>query len=257
VPEGDTIHRAASQLRAVLERAPLVAIAVPRWSGALPQPGETVDAVRAVGKHLVIDFSGGLSLRVHLRMTGRWRVYARGQISERASHAARVLLEVPTHVVACFNAPDVAFSRRDRVAVGHLGPDLCEPDADIDAVVTRIPSRIEPATTIGEALLDQRIACGIGNVYKSEALFAERIDPTSLVVDLPTARRRAAFARAHRQLRENLVRGGPRRTVPEGLAVYGRAGRPCRVCGTAVVRIVQGREQPRSTYYCPTCQTRP
>src|SRR4029079_2173992 len=110
-----------------------------------------------------------------------------GQISERASHAARVLLEVPTHVVACFNAPDVAFSRRDRVAVGHLGPDLCEPDADIDAVVTRIPSRIEPATTIGEALLDQRIACGIGNVYKSEALFAERIDPTSLVVDLPTA----------------------------------------------------------------------
>jgi endonuclease-8 len=257
VPEGDTIHRAALQLRAVLEREPLVAIAVPRWSGALPQPGETIDAVRAIGKHLVVDFSGGLSLRVHLRMTGRWRVYARGEISERASHAARVLLEVPAHVVACFDAPDVAISRRDRVAVGHLGPDLCEPDADIDAVVARIPSRIDPATTIGEALLDQRIAGGIGNVYKSEALFAERIDPTSRVVDLPTARRRAAFARAHRQLRENLRRGGPRRTVPEGLAVYGRAGRPCRVCGAAIVRIVQGREQPRSTYYCPTCQTRP
>ena len=257
MPEGDTIHRAASQLRAVLEQQPLVAISVPRWSGALPQPGETIDDVRAIGKHLVIDFSGGLSLRVHLRMTGRWRVYARGELSERASYAARVVVEVRDHVVACFNAPDVAVTRRDRVAVGHLGPDLCEPDVDLDAVVARIASYVGPATTIGEALLDQRIASGIGNVYKSEALFAERLDPTLPVVDLGAERRRAVFARAHHQLRENLARGGPRRTVPQGLAVYGRAGRPCRVCGTRVVRIVQGGEQPRSTYYCPTCQVRP
>jgi endonuclease-8 len=256
VPEGDTIHRAAAHVRRALEGRDLRAISVPRWSGALPRPGETIDAVRAVGKHLVIDFSGGLSLRVHLRMTGRWRVYARGEISERAVRGARVLVEVPDHVAACFAAPDVAISRRDRVAVGHLGPDLCDAGVDLDAVVARIPARIEPTTTIGEALLDQRIACGIGNVYKSEALFAERLDPTVPVVDLTPARRRAVFARAHRQLRENLVRGGPRRTVPEGLAVYGRAGRPCRVCGAAVVRIVQGRERPRSTYFCPTCQSR-
>jgi len=257
VPEGDTIHRAASRLRAVLEREPLVAIAVPRWSGALPEPGETIDAVRAVGKHIVVDFSGGLSLRVHLRMTGRWRIYERGALSERASYAARVILEVPDRVVACFDAPDVAVTRRDRVAIGHLGPDLCHPDVDLDAVVARIPSYVGPVTTIGEALLDQRIAAGIGNVYKSEALFAERIDPTVRVADLTPRLRRAVFARAHRQLRENLVRGGPRRTVPQGLAVYGRAGRPCRVCGTAVVRIVQGVERPRSTYFCPECQRRP
>ena len=256
MPEGDTIHRAASQLRAVLVERRLVAMSVPRWSGKLPRAGETIDAVRAIGKHLVIDFSGGLSLRVHLRMTGRWRVYARGELSERAAKGARVLVEVREHVVACFAAPDVAITRRDRVAVSHLGPDLCEPDADLDAVVARIPSRIERTTTIGEALLDQRIACGIGNVYKSEALFAERIEPTTPVVELTPDQRRAVFGRAHRQLRENLVRGGARRTVPEGLAVYGRAGRPCRVCGHAVVRIVQGAEQPRSTYFCPECQGR-
>jgi len=257
VPEGDTIHRAASRLRAVLEREPLVTIAVLRWSGALPQPGESIDAVRAIGKHVVIDFAGGLSLRVHLRMSGRWRVCASGAISERARYAARVVIEVPDHVVACFDAPDVAVTRRDRVAIGHLGPDLCEPEVDLDAVVARISSHVGPSTTIGEALLDQRIACGIGNVYKSEALFAERIDPRVLVVDLTPERRRAVFARAHRQLRDNLLRGGPRRTVPQGLAVYGRAGRPCRTCGTAVVRIVQGAEQPRSTYFCPECQTPP
>jgi endonuclease-8 len=257
MPEGDTIHRAASRLRAVLEGESLVAISVPRWSGTLPQPGETIGAVRAVGKHVVIDFSGGLSLRVHLRMTGRWRVYATNDISPRARYAARVAIDVARHVAVCFNAPDVALTRRDRVAIGHLGPDLCDPDVDLDAVVARIPSYIGPSTTIGEALLDQRIAAGIGNVYKSEALFAERVDPTVSVVDLAPERRRAVFARAHRQLRENLARGGPRRTVPEGLAVYGRAGRPCRRCGTAVVRIVQGGERPRSTYYCPGCQVAP
>ena len=255
MPEGDTIHRAASRLRAVIEREPLVAISVPRWSGALPRPGESIDAVRAIGKHLVVDFSGGLSLRVHLRMTGRWRVFSRSELSERSTRGARVVIEVPGHVVACFAAPDVAITRRDRVAVGHLGPDLCEPDADLDAVVARMRSRLEPTTTIGEVLLDQRIACGIGNVYKSEVLFAERLDPTVPAASLSPDVRRAVFARAHQQLRDNLARGGPRRTVPEGLAVYGRAGRPCRACGAAVARIVQGREQPRSTYWCPTCQT--
>jgi endonuclease VIII len=257
MPEGDTIHRAASRLRAVLEHQSLVAVSVPRWSGALPARGETIDAVRAIGKHLVVDFSGGLSLRVHLRMTGRWRVYARANWSEGAARGARVVVEVPEHVVACFAAPDVAITRRDRVAIGHLGPDLCDPEVDLDAVVARIPSRVDPTTTIGEALLDQRIACGIGNVYKSEALFADRLDPTTLVVDLEPERRRSVFARAHRQLRENLARGGPRRTVPGGLAVYGRAGRPCRACGNAIKRIVQGTEQPRSTYSCPACQTPP
>jgi endonuclease-8 len=257
VPEGDTIHRAAARLRAVLEHEPLVAISLTRWSGALPDPGETIDAVRALGKHVVIDFSGGLSLRVHLRMTGRWRVYTHDDWSARPARGARVVVEVSEHVAACFAAPDVAVTRRDRVAVGHLGPDLCDPDVDLDAVIDRIPARIEQTTTIGEALLDQRIASGIGNVYKSEALFAERLDPVTPMSELSRERRRATFGRAHRQLRENLARGGPRRTVPEGLAVYGRAGRPCRVCGTTVVRIVQGQDQPRSTYWCPTCQTRP
>ena len=257
MPEGDTIHRLASRLGAVLAHQTLVAISVPRWSGALPERGETIDAVRAIGKHLVIDFSGGLSLRVHLRMTGRWRVYARDELSERATRGARVLVEVPRHVAACFAAPDVSVTRRARIAVGHLGPDLCDPDVDLEAVLARIPSRVEHTTTIGEALLDQRIASGIGNVYKSEALFAERLDPRTPVVDLIPERRRAVFARAHRQLRENLVRGGARRTLPEGLAVYGRAGRPCRVCRNPVVRIVQGAERPRSTYYCPECQPRP
>ena len=256
MPEGDTIHRAAARLRPALEGQPVARVAAARWSGPLPEPGEQVDAVRAVGKHLLVDFSGGLTLRTHLRMSGRWDLYRPGDRWRRSPAAARVVIEVPGWVAVCSSAPDVAFTRRDRVATHHLGPDLCTADPDLDAVVARAATRTGPTVTVGELLLDQRVAAGIGNVYKSETLHLERLDPTTPVVDLTRERLRALYTRAHRLLRVNLG-PGPRRTVPGGLAVYGRAGKPCRTCGTRIVRIVQGTEQPRSTYFCATCQPRP
>jgi endonuclease-8 len=257
MPEGDTIHRAAARLRPALEGRPLVRFDAPRWSGPTPAPGELVEAVRAVGKHLLIDFSGGLTLRTHLRMQGRWTVYSRDERSRRSPPGARVIVEVPDAVAVCYSAPDVAITRRDRVATAHLGPDLCEPDLDLDEVLARARRMIEPNTTIGELLLDQRVASGIGNVYKSETLFAERLDPTTPVVDLTPAQLRSTFERAHKLLRANLGSVGRRRTVPSGYAVYRRRGRPCRVCGHPVERVVQGARSPRSTYYCAHCQVRP
>jgi endonuclease-8 len=253
VPEGDTIHRAAARLRPVLVGQPVVRFDAARWSGPVPRPGETVDAVRAVGKHLLVDFSGGLTLRTHLRMSGRWDVYPTGARWRRSPASARAVVEVPGWVAVCFSAPDVALTRRDRVATAHLGPDLCAPDADIDAVVARARALADPSTTVGELLLDQRVAAGIGNVYKSDTLFLERLDPRTPVSELSSARLAAVYTRAHRLLRSNLG-SGPRRTVPEGLAVYGRAGKPCRRCGARIERIVQGTTLPRSTYLCPRCQ---
>ena len=256
MPEGDTIHRTAARLGPALTGRRLLAFAAPRWSGPTPEPGETVDAVRAVGKHLLVDFAGGLTLRTHLRMSGRWDLYPTGAPWRRPARSARVVIEVPEWVAVCFAAPDVVLSRRDRVAVGHLGPDLCDPDPDLGAVVARARSRADAATTVGELLLDQRVAGGIGNVFKSDTLWLERLDPRTPVVELDPDRLATVYGVAHRLLRANLGRG-PRRTVPEGLAVYGRAGRPCRRCGTPIERIVQGRSLPRSTYWCPGCQRRP
>jgi len=256
MPEGDTIHRLATRLRPALEGRPVVRCSVPRWSGAVPQPGETVDAVRAVGKHLLVDFSGGLTLRTHLRMSGRWDLYRPDERWTRSAASARVVLEVPGFVAVCFAAPDVALTRRDRVGTGHLGPDLCDPAPELDAVVVRAAAGTRATTAIGEVLLDQRVAAGIGNVYKSETLFLERIDPTAPVDALTPAQLRAVFARAHRLLRGNLG-PAPRRTVPQGLAVYRRTGKPCFTCGASIARIVQGRELPRSTFWCPGCQTGP
>ena len=256
MPEGDTIHRAAARLRPALEGRPVVRCVVPRWSGALPRAGETVAGVRAVGKHLLVDFSGGLTVRTHLRMSGRWDLYRSDERWRRSPSSARVVIEVPGYVAVCFAAPDVAVTRRDRVATGHLGPDLCSPDPDLAAAAARARVGADPATTIAEVLLDQRIAAGIGNVYKSETLFLERIDPTAPVDALTPAQLRAVFARAHRLLRDNLG-PAPRRTVPQGLAVYRRTGKPCFTCGASIARIVQGRELPRSTFWCPGCQTGP
>lgn len=220
----------------------------------MPEPGEVIDAVRAVGKHLLIDFSGGLTVRTHLRMHGRWQLFRNGEPWRRSPTSARVIVEVADAVAVCFSAPDVAITRHNRVATNHLGPDLCEPNPDFDAVLMRLGLR--GTCTIGEALLDQRVAAGIGNVYKSETLFAERVDPTTPVGELSPAQLRAIFERAHQLMRANLDRPGPRRTTAQGYAVYRRGRRPCPTCDTPITRITQGIDQPRSTYYCPACQGR-
>ena len=116
MPEGDTIHRVVGRLRPILEGERVTRLSVSRITGPTPSVGEIVDDVRAVGKHLVISFSGGLSIRVHLRMTGSWHAYEPGQRWTKAASSARVVIGTADWVVVCFNAPDVS-----------VGPD---PDAE-------------------------------------------------------------------------------------------------------------------------------
>jgi len=263
VPEGDTIHRTAGRLRPALVGADLVRFAAPRLLGDRPVPGTRISDVEAVGKHLLIHFDGGLSLQTHMRMTGSWHLYRSGERWRKAPHLARAIVEVDGWVAVCFNAPVVRTYRRDapggplgtaRHPTAHLGPDLCGTDvaeADIDECVRRmgIYAGDDP---IGVALLDQRVACGVGNVYKSETLFACGIDPFVTVTDLDEPDRRRLLAMSSKLLRANLG-NGPRTTLPGGLAVYGRHRQPCRRCGTLICMRRQG-EQARSTYWCPTCQ---
>ncbi len=264
MPEGDTIHRVAGRLRPALAGRTLVAFEAPRLVGDRPRPGTRIDGVEAVGKHLLVHFDDGLTLQTHLRMTGSWHLYRTGERWQKSAHLARARLEVEGWVAVCFAAPVVRTYRRDapggplgrdRDPVAHLGPDLCRADltdADIDECVARMATVGDPGDEIGAVLLDQRVACGVGNVYKSEVLFTCGVDPFTPVGRLDAATRRRLITTASRQLRANLG-SGPRETVPGGVAVYGRRGRPCLRCGTTVRRTLQG-EQARSTYWCPTCQ---
>ncbi len=262
MPEGDTIHRVARTLRAKLGEGPITGFAAPSLRGPKPEPGETIDRIDARGKHLLIGFGGGLTLHSHLRMDGSWRVHPAGggpypRIGP-PGHGAIARIDTEDAAAVCSNTPMVellttADLRRHRL-LSQLGPDLCVPDVDIDEALRRFDAFVDPRTPVGVALLEQRVAAGIGNVYRSEVLWACRLDPFTPLSEVDRPTRRLLLATAGDLLRTNLARGGPRRTIPQGLAVYDRAERPCPRCGTAI-RSVRLGEQARIAWWCPVCQT--
>jgi endonuclease-8 len=157
-------------------------------------------------------------------------------------------------VAVCFDAPVVELfeSRIEGLhpSLSRLGPDLLGADFDATEVLRRFRAADRADMEIGVALLDQRAMAGVGNIWKNETLWHEQVSPFRLVRDLddPTLDRLVATAR--RLLRNSV--GDGRAASPR--AAYGRAGRPCRRCGTPIAVIRQGADLPRSTYWCPTCQ---
>lgn len=263
VPEGDTLFKAAARLRPALVGHVLTRFEAPRLVGDRPRAGTTVEGVEARGKHLLVHFGDGVTLRTHLRMTGSWHLYRDGERWQKGAHLARAVVGVDSGWVAvCFQAPVVETYHRagpEPDALASLGPDLCRPesleDDVLDAVLERAAAIPAPGTTLGEALLDQRIAAGIGNVYKSEACWAVGLDPGTPLAAVPPEDRRRVWATAARQLQANLGHA-ERRTHPGGLAVYGRRGQACHRCGTPI-RMARHGDQARSTYWCPLCQPPP
>ena len=264
MPEGDTIHRAAARLRPVLGGATLLRFEAPRLAGPRPRVGERIDSVVAIGKHLQVNFSGGLTLETHMRMTGSWHVVAQGQRWPKAPHLMRCALVVEGYQAVCFSAPVIrTFPTAARGTASdpivHLGPDLVldngspEADAAVVAVCVSRMRGLDPATPIGEVLLDQRVGNGIGNVYKSDVCWIEGVDPFAPLSQIGEATRTRLIATASRLLRANLG-PGRRRTVAEGLAVYGRRNAPCRRCGAPIRKDTRG-ELARITYWCANCQT--
>jgi endonuclease-8 len=268
MPEGDTIHRSAD----VLRRHLLGGTVLEAWSQSRPGlarvprlsrvEGRRVESVEARGKHLLIGFSDGLWLRTHLRMRGSWHRYRAGESWRLPESRASAMLRTESAVAVCFDAPEVelltATELARQPALSALGPDLVGATFDADDADDAVRRLLAASSTpLGEALLNQRAVAGIGNVYKSEVCFLERLDPWSPVGAVDRAALRAALLTARRLLRANL-RGETRVTTGVGapgrsLWVYGRAGRPCRRCGTLIVGRRQG-EQARMTYWCPRCQ---
>lgn len=217
--------------------------------------GKRVTSVRAFGKHLLIDFDNGWTLRTHLGMTGVWHVYGAGERWRKTPGKARVVIDVGDSVAVCFAAPTVQLAPTNRIAVDHLGPDLMATAVAWDKIEVR--AKTAAAATAADLLLDQRVMAGIGNVYKSETLFLEGVNPHTPAADLASETVLHLAKRARRLLLAN--RAPVRRSTTGARGdganhwVYGRAGRPCRRC-SAVIATDRHGELARRTYWCPACQ---
>jgi len=211
-------------------------------------------------------------LRTHMLMSGSWHIYRTGEAWQRSAASARVVVGTAAFVAVGFAVPIAEFlpasALDEAAALSRLGPDVLAPDFDAGEAVTRLATSARP--TVAEALLEQRAVAGIGNVFKSELLFLARLWPFVPPAAVTEAQWTRMMRDARVLLQANVIDPsesgvltwrGARRTTgrsnpAQRLYVYGRQGRPCRRCGTAILLRHHG-EHNRSTYWCPTCQAAP
>lgn len=267
MPEGDTLYRAARELGARLDGATVTA-----FSSVLGERvdqgrvGRTIARVVARGKNLLVQFDDGWTLHTHLRMSGRWRL---APVAVRAPYGfarieprERVVIATAEWVAVCSLAPVVRLLRGDGTHELGLGPDLLADSFDADAAVRAL--RAGEDLPIGDAVMVQGRVAGIGNVYKSEVLFLESVDPFRRISTFDDATLTRVLTRARSLMQANVRPGSGMRATrlrPDARAttgrlyVYRRSGEPCFRCGTRVA--MRRQRLGRSTYFCPTCQAVP
>jgi endonuclease-8 len=254
MPEGDSIRRIATDL------APLVGQVLERvMTQGLERnlAGRTVLAVHPHGKHLMLDLDDGTQLRAHLGMNGRVRRYTRGDgdamIARISPGRASLVLVTASLVVMWINARTIEVAPRRApmrgLAVASLGPDVLADGFDPELAAARAAAA--PGRTIGEVLLDQHVAAGIGNIWKSESLFARGIDPRTRVETLTREEIAAVYAAARELMLAGLAPAA--RAAGRSFAVYSKTRQPCPRCATPITAYQLG-DPPRWTWSCPRCQ---
>jgi endonuclease VIII len=259
VLEGDTIYRTAAALRAALLGRSITAFEVSQVAiGIRPRVGSVIERVDSHGKHLEMGWDDGTVLHTHLRMSGSWHLYRVGEGWRKPLSDARVVVLTDAFEAVCFNAPIIETYRSHDYLwhpfLGRLGPDLADAGVDISECVDRMDLFCEPERTVAETLLDQRVACGVGNVWKSETLWLSSVHPETPIGALVYEQKLYLIQAASDLLRANLDRI-ERVTTPEigGLAVYGRANRRCFRCGDTI-EVSKHGQHARVTYWCGGCQ---
>jgi endonuclease-8 len=242
MPEGDALQRAARRLQVLVGEELEVETPHPRAAVKQLAPrlnGRRLEQVEAIGKNLFLHFDGGLVVRSHLRMSGRWRVLER---DAAVFGTPWLVLRGTKHTGVLWNGPVLEL---DRDSARRLGPDILGEPPDYDEMLKRL--RGNPGRQIGDALLDQRLVSGIGNVWKVESLWAQRISPWRTLGDVSDDELRAVLTSAHELMRARLD------GVPGTRHVYRRKGHMCRRCGTPIKSWPQG-DDARMAYWCPQCQ---
>ena len=243
MPEGDALHRAARRLQVLVGQEVHVETPHPRAAVKQLAPrldGRRLEGVEAVGKNLLLRFEGGVVLRSHLRMKGRWRVFRR---DTPIFGTPWLVLRGDDYVGAMFNG---AVLELDRGIAQRLGPDILAEPPDYAGMLARF-RREDQHRAVGDALLDQRLVAGIGNAWKAESLWHARVSPWQPLRHVSDDALRTTLEHAHRLMRDRLEGGRGRRRI------YRRKGRPCPRCGAPIRSWPQG-DGARMAYWCPECQ---
>lgn len=285
MPEGDTIFRTAATLRLAMEggRIEDAQIRDRQFEGE-HITGATVTAIEARGKHLLMHLEGSRVecrgsragedrsgsrhwtldsrpsriLHSHMGMTGSWHIYRPGQPWLKPAHHAALWLSINNLEVICFSPKQLELLTADQFRhhghIQRLGPDLLAKEFDMATAVARF--RQHDALPIGEAVMNQTLVCGIGNIYKSEVLFLMRFDPFAPVAEFGDDDLIQMLTKARHLMLRNC--DGPNRTTRLGggtgpLWIYGKSGQPCPECG-AVIQLRRQGEAGRTTCWCPVCQ---
>ena len=243
MPEGDSIHRAAQRLRVLVGRR--VQASSPHLRGLLTGvaaavDGRVLESVDAVGKHLLLRFEGGVVVRSHLRMNGRWYV---GPAGARRAGRPWLVLRAEELEATQWNGPVLTL---DTTPAGRIGPDILADGVEPEALVRRV-RQADPGRLLGEVLLDQRLVAGLGNMWLAESLWAARVSPWLALGRASDEELGAVLAWARREMRAAVSGARPRR------AVYRRARRPCLRCGAPIHSGGLG-DYNRIAYWCAGCQ---
>ncbi len=244
MPEGDSLHRAARRLQVIVGERVEVETPHPRAQANRLRErldGRVLESVEALGKNLILRFEGRLVLRSHLRMSGRWWVQP---LSTPLRGTPWLVLRGRERQAVQWNGPVLELVSPARL---RLGPDVLARDPSFDRMLENL-RRADPGRALGDALLDQRLVAGIGNMWRAEALWARRISPWRSLRDVTDEELRAVLEETARMMRVALETGR------QSKQATGRSGRPCRRCGTLIRSRGQGDDN-RIAYWCPTCQT--
>jgi endonuclease-8 len=275
MPEGDTIFRTAralgralagKQITKFLSTYPLLT----RFNDDMPLAGQTIEQVESRGKWLLIHFSGGATLATHMLMSGSWHIYKPGERWQQPRGNMRILIENSEYVAVGFRVPVAKMLKPQELARSTKIPppeiDVLNENFNAGEVLRRMNACADEE--IADILLHQEVMAGVGNVFKSEVCFVTGVNPFSKVNSLEHEKLTALIAAAQRLVAANVLEdsgetivtygGRKRRTTHEAdpgasLWVYGRAGEPCRRCGEAIRRRIQGPDA-RVTFWCARCQ---
>jgi endonuclease-8 len=278
MPEGDTIFRTARALGRALTGKPVIGFRstypmLTRFHDDTPLTGQTVDQVESRGKWLLIHFSGGGTMATHMLMSGSWHIYRPGERWQQPRINVRIVLENSEYVAVGFRVPVAKMLKPDQLAralrIPSPGIDVLSDEFYSAEVERRLLAH--PSEEIADVLLHQEVIAGVGNVFKSEICFVTGINPFCKVSSLCPDQVKASILTAQKLVKANVLEdsddsivtygGRKRRTTHESdpsasLWVYGRAGEPCRRCGEAICRRLQGPDV-RVTFWCPRCQPLP